>query len=146
MKQDEGEEALLGAWRLVALEVCSEEGQLSYPMGRSTEGQLLYLRSGEMSMHIMRPGRPPFDAGERLRGSAVELRLAFEGYLAYWGTYEVDAEVKTISHTVRGSLFPNWIGTRQVREYELEASRLLVVTPPMPVAGRPQSTRLVWER
>ncbi len=51
------------------------------------------------------------------------------GYLAYAGSYTLDG--MTVTHHVEMSLFPNWIGTDQVRAIAiLENGDLELSTPP----------------
>ena len=93
-----------------------------------------------------------FQSGNLLRGEPQEIKAAFEGYVAYYGTYEVDEEASSVTHHVQGSLFPNWVGNDQLRLFSLELGepgareRLCLTTPPF-VGKRAQMTlTLVWER
>ncbi|WP_227789378.1 lipocalin-like domain-containing protein [Nodularia sp. LEGE 04288] len=45
-------------------------------------------------------------------------------------------------HDVEVSLIPDWIGTKQERQFQFIGDRLVLVTPP--IGGNPQS--LTWER
>ena len=99
----------------------------------------------------MDPDRPRFASGDRARGTDAEIRAAFIGSFAYYGTYEVSAAQDRITHHVAGASFPNWAGTDLVRGYRLERDsagrdRLLLTTPPTTVGGRRLATRLVWRR
>jgi hypothetical protein len=99
-----------------------------------------------MAAQIMRPGRPPFASGDRQRGTDAEVRAAHDGYLAYWGTWDVDPARGTVTHHVRGSLFPNWVGQDQVRAFTLDGDRLTLRTPPLRQGGREVVGVLAWER
>ena len=81
-----------------------------------------------------------------LRGTAQEIKTAFEGYIAYYGTYEVDEENGQITHHVEGSLFPNWIGDFQTRNYEFERDKLRLNTQPIKGAKADLTVTLLWER
>ncbi|GEM_PF-6774270 len=51
-----------------------------------------------MAVQIMRSDRPAFASGERLEGTQEEIKAAFEGYFAYYGTYEVnEAEICSLT-------------------------------------------------
>ena len=69
---------------------------------------------------------------------------AVEGYVSYCGRYEVNGD--KVIHHIEVSLFPNWVGVRQERMYELDGDRLTLSTPLMLVGGRRLSTHLIWER
>jgi len=138
--------SLVGTWRLVRFESRAADGQVRYPMGERVEGQLIYTASGHVSTHIMRAGRRAFASGDRARGTDAETRAAFVGYLAYYGTYAVDAAAGTIHHAIDGASFPNWIGTTQVRPFVLDGDELTITTPPLQAAGEALTTVLVWTR
>ena len=82
----------------------------------------------------------------RPEATDAEVRAAYDGYLAYWGTFDLDAARGTVTHHVRGSLYPNWVGQDQVRAYSLEGRRLTLRTPPMKQRGREVVGLLTWER
>jgi hypothetical protein len=48
----------------------------------------------------------------------------FNGYIAYYGTYTVDAS--NISVRVEGAWDPSQVGTDQVRPYELRGDKLII--------------------
>lgn len=137
---------LVGTWRLVSFESRLTGGEIRYPMGRDVAGQLIYDELGNVSAHIMDPSRPAFASGDRAAGTEAEVRKAFVGYLAYYGTYDVDAARGTVTHLIKGASFPNWIGRDQVRNYRLDGVRLTITTPPIRAGGEDLITVLLWER
>ena len=84
-----GSMSVVGTWRLVSSRA-AELGRrrLRGPTGMPRSGFLIYGADGYMSATLMRPGRPHFASGDRLRGTPEEVRLANEGFLAYCGTYD----------------------------------------------------------
>jgi hypothetical protein len=128
----------IGAWKLLSVEV-SVDGNVLHPYGEHPVGRLTYDQAGRMSAQIMRPGRRSSvdDPADISRASADELRQIAEGYLAYYGTFTVDEENKTVIHHVEASMLPAWLGTDQHRQYEFDSPRLVLM------AG---SSKLVWER
>lgn len=137
---------LVGTWRLVSFESRLPGGEIRYPMGRDVAGQLMYDTAGNVSAHIMDTSRPAFVSGDRAAGTDAEVRRAFVGYLAYYGTYDVDAVRSTVTHHVAGASFPNWIGADQLRHFRLDGDRLTITTPPIRAGGVDLITVLVWER
>jgi hypothetical protein len=138
--------AFAGAWRLVSYESHDSAGHTEYPWGRNAVGRLSYDALGHMSALMMKPGRPPFASQDLRRGTDVEVRAAFDGFIAYWGTYTVDSTKHTVAHHVQGASYPNWVGGDQLRYYKFDASRLVLSTPPIQIDGRPLISVLVWER
>ena len=139
-------ERFIGTWKLVSSEFRRSNGEVTYPIGRNTSGMLMYDANGHMSVQIMRPNRPAFASSDQLQGTPEEIKSAYKGFVAYFGTYEVNKEEGTITHHVEGSPFPNWVGTDQRRFFELYGNRLTLSTPPVPFGGEQVTARLIWER
>lgn len=138
----------VGTWRLVSCNAHRRNGQVVPIYGPNPEGRLFYDDAGNMSVHIMRAGRPPFHESEKFRASNEEMRAAYQGYEAYFSVYEVDREHSLINHRVLGGLFPNWTGTIQARFYYFEGPDRLILST-APVASTPNShtvVTLTWER
>ena len=136
--------SVVGTWRLVSSEGRSSAGDVSRPYGDGPVGLLLYGADGYMSATLMRPDRPPFASGDRLRGTPEEVRLASEGFLAYCGTYDLDASKGLIVHHVTAADFPNIVGTDFVRRYVMENGNLVLETQPVLRAGKTWVFRLTW--
>ncbi len=143
--QNQSQNPLIGTWQLVSLESQSSAGGISYPLGEHPYGLLLYS-SKRMSAHMMRPDRPAFASGDIRRGTPEEVKAAFEGFVAYCGTYSIDEQRGTVTHHVEASLLPNWVGTDQQRFFTLTGRRLTLRTPPLLVNGQTVTATLVWER
>jgi hypothetical protein len=136
--------ALAGAWRLLVLEFRSD-GQVVYPAGRDAAGTCFYDAMGNMALQIMRVDRPRFASADFLSGTAEEILAAAKGYLAYGGTYVVDEVHGVVVHHVTHALFPNWVGTDQVRFFKRAGSRLITSAPTVVVGGHLMDAMLVWE-
>jgi hypothetical protein len=141
-------ERLLGYWKLVSWEVRRADGLVTYPFGPEPRGLLVYGANGLMSAQLGDPRRPCFAANDRALGAAAELKAAFEGYTAYFGRYEEaeDAPRPAVIHYPDLALFPNYIGSKQVRYVEMEGDRLTLSTDPISYQGQPQTYVLVWEK
>jgi hypothetical protein len=141
-----GREQFIGIWKLVSNEFRQSDGQVRYPFGRDSVGIAMFNANGQNGAQIMRPDRPAFASGDRLKGTPAEIRSAFEGFFAYFGTYEVKQEENTIILHVEGSSFPNWVGTAQKRFFEFSGNRLTLTTPPILMGGKQVTGFLIWER
>ena len=139
-------EQLVGTWRLLSCEGRSESGEVIYPYGEETVGMLMYDAAGNMSVMLMRRGRPHFASGDLAGGTPQELKAAFEGFDAYCGRYTLDGATGTVTHHVLASKFPNWVGTEQDRYASVSGDTLDLSSPPLTVRGEAWIISLVWQR
>ena len=133
-------------WRLLDCYGKWTDGRITYPYGEHAEGQLMYNDHGSFSGQIAGSGRPVFESGNLLKGTPEEIKKAFEGYIAYYGTYEVDENNSQITHHVENGLFPNWVGNNQTRTYEFEGKNLRLNTQPIKGEKADLTVTLLWER
>lgn len=141
------EEGVVGNWRLLTVETISSSGQISTAwMGREPTGLITYQPNGLVSVQIMHDPKPIIAAGSRLKATPEELKNAFFGYYAYWGTYSVSAGEKAITHQLTASLIPEEVGITYKRFYALDGRRLVLTTAPFMYDGRELTNRLTWER
>jgi Lipocalin-like domain len=47
---------------------------------------------------LMRPDRPKFASNNALAGTPEEVKVAFEGYVSYCGSYEVNEQERFVIH------------------------------------------------
>jgi len=141
-----GKEQFIGSWKLISSEFRRSDGEVSYPWGRDAVGIIMYDTDGNMAGQIMRPGRPEFVSKDHMKGTPSEIKSAFEGYIAYYGTYEVNEDENTVTHHVEGSLMPNMVGRAMRRFYEFSDNRLVLTTPAITVGGQQVVGVLIWER
>jgi len=139
-------EQFIGTWKLVSFDMQQPDGQHTYPMGKDVAGTIMYDADGHMSVQIMRPGRPRFVSDDEVRGTTAEIKAAFEGFVSYFGNYEVNQKERTVTHHIKGCLFPNWVGKSQKRFYEFSGNRLILTTPPTLWDGQQVIGALIWER
>ena len=136
----------IGVWKLTSFEFRLADGIVIHPMGSGVVGVLMYEPSGYMALHLMEPDRPQFKSGDWLRGTPEEIQAAFEGCMAYYGTFDVDEPKSMIIHHVQGSTFPNWVGVDREQFYEFSRDRLTLTTLPMTLAGEQAVGVLIFQR
>jgi hypothetical protein len=119
-------EQLVGVWDFTSMVVRTSRVEVVYPYGEHLLGRLSYTSGGHMSVLLMRPDRPRVASDDPLAGTESEKAAAFESFDAYCGTYEVDEKRGIVVHRIELGKFPNWVGTQQVREYELSGDQLVL--------------------
>ena len=97
-------------------------------MGTHPTGIIIYQPNGYMAVEIMRDPRPVFSES-RVMGRSDELRNAYFGYYAYWGTYTIDEVAGTIEHKIQGSLWPEEVGSVRKRTLRFDGTKLVLTTP-----------------
>ena len=112
-----------GTWRLIS---------------DTTTGIMIYDSLGNMMAEVM-PNRVrrKYAAAEPTPDEAKD---AITGYLAYFGTYSVDEQARTVTHHRKGNINPGQVGDAVVRTYVFESNDRLILTP----AG--STNKIVWER
>jgi len=134
----------VGTWRLISYSAVTSGGETIYPMGRNAQGRLTYEAGGCMAVQLADPDRAAFVAGDPLATTDAEVRAAFEGYLAYYGSYTIHADQGIVVHHLEMALIPNWMGGDLVRYFDLQGRRLILKTPPTLFGGGERVSSLVW--
>ena len=140
------EDQFIGTWKLLSFEFRRSDGGIVYPLGKNAVGILMYDAKGNMSVHLMSRARGSFIEKDQLKGTPDEIRAAFEGFIAYFGTYEIDEEEGSVVHHVEGSLFPNLVGKDQKRFFRFDGAQLELTAPAKPWGGASMTGVLLWER
>jgi len=118
---------LVGTWRVVRFVDTDPSGKVTYPFGEKPRGYIVYDPTGHLSVQIMRmPAQPTFAAGDDDKGTDAEVRAAYDGFVAYFGTYRVDEVNSVVIHVVEGSLKPSYTGTDQPRPFKLDGDVLII--------------------
>jgi len=132
---------LIGSWRLVSYETRDPAGRTTRPYGEAV-GRLSYDALGNMAGQVMRPSRAPVQLGT---GAAQQIRAAYLGYIAYFGSYEVAPDGQSVTHHVEAALNPEWVGGDQVRRLRFDGDRL-VLSAGVRKNDEVVTHELTWER
>lgn len=130
---------LLGSWELVNYEIIAADG--SRRPGAYDRGQISYDASGRMSAHLMSSA----NNAEQTPQTDEARAAAYRRYLGYYGPFVVDEAKGIVTHIVDGSSNPSWVGSRQVRYYELSADNAQLTLSLRDANGR-TTQALVWKR
>jgi Lipocalin-like domain len=115
---------LVGTWKLMSAEdLDPTTGKwIPYTFGNPPSGYFIYDATGHASIQIMTT--PPVKIATPDSPTPDEALEIFNGYIAYYGTYTLDAE--NIYHQVEGAWDPSQVGSDQVRPYELSGDTLII--------------------
>lgn len=121
---------IVGAWRLISEETLRPNGQaLNIAMGPHPTGTITYLPNGYMAVQIMRDPRATFADPKTNEPTCDELKDAYWGYSAYWGTYTINAAGDGVVHNVQASSHPPEVGRKYPRSVSIEGTKLVITTP-----------------
>jgi len=129
--QDKIAKKLMGAWRYVGTRIHGS----NWDRGANPKGMIYYGAHGEMAVQIA-PDVERKRAGKVM--TAEEAKVALTDYIAYFGTYSIDAKAGTVTHHRQASIQPGDSGDL-VRRYEFTGDRL-VLRPP------DSALEVTWER
>jgi hypothetical protein len=102
----------------------------------------MYQADGNMCASIMNPDRPAWK--DSAKPTNEEKIAYYDTFIAYCGTYKLDAEKSVVTHYPVVAWTPAYVGSNQVRPFRLEGKRLTItVAGPLPAVTK---RVLVWER
>lgn len=140
--------AFVGSWQLKAFELRTTNGNCNKPFGNNPKGLIIYTQNGDMSVQLHQAERSLFAKNGYLAGTDSEIKTAFESYIAYYGTYEIDENKKLITHHLHGSILPNQSNTILQRYFEFsdQGTSLHLKTEPMQVGEEKMIGILSWSK
>lgn len=128
---------LVGTWRLVSFEDV-ESGQTVRRFGDKPLGLFVYTADGHVAIQIANPANPACVAPGKTFGpgrkddlpvpacSPEQMQALLNGYVAYWGTYTVDAAAGIVIHHVKSDISNGYAGTDQRRPFHLDGDHLVI--------------------
>ena len=137
-------EQLVGTWRLESWYRIEDDGTRQPRFGPGASGLLIYAADGFMSASLMDGGRTPFAGPDPYGGTAEECRAAMSTGHSYCGRWRIEGEA--IIHDVELSVFPNWVGSEQIRYVRFEGDHMILKTPPTGRRGSTGHAELTWRR
>ena len=128
----------VGTWLLVSQHSVYPDGTTRPSRGENAAGILMYDRGGNMAVQLMRTDEHATEYTD-----LSTLKTAMQGFLAYYGRYEVDEEAQIVRHYVIGSSYFDYRGSTQIRRYTFEDDTLTLEAK----SSFDDSTRvLIWRR
>lgn len=136
---------LVGTWRLVSATQQLADGTVrpDPQTGPKGVGYLIYTDTGHVCVVVGNP--------ERSRWASVQtptdkdLRNAFDGLVAYAGTFEVNEAEHYVVHHIEVDRVPNATGTDRKRFCSFSGNHLVLrAAPPLP--ANVKEWTIIWER
>jgi hypothetical protein len=127
--QGDAAKRLIGTWRLVS--------HSNPDRGPRPTGLIYYDANGYMAAQIMFDRPRPKYAGTS--PTPDEAKAAITGYTAYFGTYTINEQARTVTHHRTGNLNPGALGDF-VRRYEFVSNDRVILSP------LESKNVLTWER
>lgn len=131
--------SVVGTWTLESAIVIRPNRDTTDDYGPGPHGLAVFTADGHYMIEIYRVARPRFAANDKQRGTADEYREASLGMSAHFGTFQLDAAHGTLTFNIESASFPNWEGSRQVRQFTLVGDTLSWRVPPRPDGSVPES-------
>ncbi|MEU6147535.1 lipocalin-like domain-containing protein [Streptomyces sp. NPDC047081] len=139
---------LIGAWEMVDWGGWVGDTPVQVPLGSVEEcgGILIYSENGLMTATLSRLDRTPFTTDSMDGGTPAEKQKAYETLICYAGEFEVDEVNSSVTHKVRYSSFPNWVGAELLRYCIFEGDVLKLDTPSMKINGKDTTSFISWRK
>lgn len=138
-------EQLLGAWVLTAVAGERADGSTFEPFGSNPKGIIIFAGDGHFSLFQSSDKVPRIAANDRAKATAEEATAIVGESIAYYGTYAVNEQDKSLSVRLDGSTFSNLVGgPDQKRIVTSVTAEELKFTNPRTPAGVTLLT--VWKR
>jgi len=140
-----GRDRFIGTWELKLIEILQPSGEWIHwkdgRFGPNPIGIGIYDSAGNMAVQIMASKRPAVDSSEIISDKVPpeKIRAVIIGYVAYFGTYEVNEKEDYVVHHRRGSLFSKRVGTSAKRFFKFIDNRLILTIPS-------RERRFIWRR
>ena len=132
----------VGSWELKEWTAELNNGEMVFPFGEEVKGRITYDEKGNMAVQIMKKNMLQFLSEDPLQAQPDEVIGAYNGFIAYCGSYEVNFNNNQVVHQIEISSFPNWVGQNQIRNYEFKEDKLILRTD---VIGSSRH-KLIWEK
>ncbi len=121
---------LAGTWVLEAADTLRPDGTRVPGYGPSPQGRLMVDRNGDYVLEIYRADSLRFGSSDKAGGTPAEYQAAVMRVSAHFGHVTVDPGRGVLVFEIARSVYPNWEGVKQVRQYQLNQDRLSYQVPP----------------
>ena len=145
LKRENTAKELIGSWRLLSYEDRDESDRVVYPYGKSPAGLIIYDSTGHMAVQMMKTPPPDVASDDWDKFTVAEKVALYDGYVAYFGRYEVDMARHIVFHLPEADLSRLYIGRREERHFQLSGDQL-ILTETWTQSGKKWSGVRVFQR
>lgn len=136
---------LLGTWHLVSIEdTIAGRAQPAVDLGAHPVGCLMYAPDGHMCATLADGNRASWR--DPTAPSDAEKIAAYDSFIAYSGTFRLDADNSVVYHYPKIAWLPAYVGTTQARPFRLEGDKLIITVNEDLGDARLEKRVLVWQR
>jgi hypothetical protein len=139
-------DTLPGTWQLLSrIDVGPSGTRRPEPsLGEDPVALLIYDRAGNFAVQFMRRDRG-VDVPAGSTGATNNSR-AQGGYDAYFGTYQIDDDRRTVTQTLVGALSREHVGAVLTRAVDVQGDRLVITLETTAADGTMVTRTLTWRR
>ena len=137
--------SLVGSWALVRVDNLMPDGSRIHLYGADPQGMLVFDASGRYALQILRGDRAKFASNDKAEASPEDFKAATLGSNTHFGRYTVDETHHTVTFHIDHASFPNWEGTEQVRQLQIDHEHLTYIVP-TPTSGVGAVGEVEWKR
>jgi Lipocalin-like domain len=137
--------SLVGSWALVRVDNLMPDGSRIHLYGADPQGMLVFDAQGRYALQILRGDRAKFASNDKAEATPEEFRAATLGSNTHFGRYAVDETHHTVTFHIDHASFPNWEGTEQVRQLQIDHAHLTYIVP-TPTSGAGAVGEVEWKR
>lgn len=136
---------LLGTWQLVSIEeTIAGKTQVSALFGAHPVGFLMYQPDGHMCAELSDGNLPAWK--DAAKATDAEKIAYYKSFIAYCGTFKLDARNSTLYHYPSIAVSPAYVGSTQVRAFQLEGDKLTITAKNGLPEPKMEKLVLVWQR
>jgi hypothetical protein len=136
-------EQLVGTWTLISSHQVRLDGSESKEFGANPKGINVFDPNGRFFLMVASADNSQIASEDPSKATFGEDDLIVES-IAYYGTYTVNEEVKSIGLHLEASTFPNQVGTDQKRTITSLTADELKYSGPAAISG--VQIHQVWKR
>jgi hypothetical protein len=137
--------AVVGTWQITSYSMTVvSTNETSRPFGENPKGYIQYSPGGHMVVFLQAGNQIRIAGAAYTDAERSEVHKAMFG--AYAGTYTVEGN--KVVHRVVAAWRPDWIGTDQIRFFEISGKQLTIKTAPVTFSqtGQQIVSTLTFER
>ena len=136
---------LLGTWQLVSVEgAITGQAKPALPYGQHPLGYLMYQADGHMCAELTNGDAPPWR--DPAKATDAQKIAHYESFIAYCGTFKLDAANSTVYHYPTVAWSPSYLGSTQPRPFRMEGDKLIITATKGLPDPKMEKMVLVWQR